>query len=738
MEHSNRAIAPVITLFLLAAVPPILVGALTGSLEAQVLAPRDFGWAVDRPSTWPSQDLVVIRYIGTGAAPGTYSSAFDPTHSRDYFLSLFFGTGTSGQNFKGFLDQMSSNEIRLGDEGGVFVTLNVYTVPVTDDITMRQDALRAAAAEIDYNRYDDDGNGRIDPSELVVVMIAAYLGSSGGTVRDAGCIRATAEGPQLCMKVGAFGEWSGLPLMAHELVHTFGTVDLYGLWHSGECWNTPASLMGCPGTRSHLDPMHKIRLGWLTPRSFVLDQESYTCDALEAAAVTSVPRRGIHDPILLYETRRGAAEFFVLEYRTPNTVSVPASQNYDSGLAEAGVAAGVAIWHVATNGDATIQSRPAFIKPPTEAAMLSSTPAPGSDDRRKSSPYGFSYIDWGLDSILQTTPVPPDVLAYQPAINLVRSPDGVLAQPRSAFWRSEHGRFRLRWLDGEDVGVSIRVGPAPSDADRVDVLVQRDCSESPPMANDDLVRCYQRVTGETVDVSLSERDAVLYGVKPEGSLVWYRHLARPTGQGSWANCGTQRVLATGSGPGSGWSAFRQVVGGGEGVLYAIKRDGSLVWYRHLARSIGQSSWANSGTQRVLVTGSGPGSAWSAFKQVAGGGEGVLYAIKQDGSLAWYKHEGWREGTSSWANGGTQRVLVTGSGPGSAWSAFKQVVSGGEGVLYAIKQDGSLVWYKHEGWRQGTNTWANGGTQRVLVTGSGPGSAWAQFEIVVALMEREGG
>ena len=59
------------------------------------------------------------------------------------------------------------------------------------------------------------------------------------------------------------------------------------------------------------------------------------------------------------------------------------------------------------------------------------------------------------------------------------------------------------------------------------------------------------------------------------------------------------------------------------------------------------------------------------------GDGVvLYAIKNDGSLVWYKDEGWQSGSGNWANGGNERVVASGSGQGSGWAAFKQVVSSG--------------------------------------------------------------
>src|SRR6516164_6919377 len=71
-------------------------------------------------------------------------------------------------------------------------------------------------------------------------------------------------------------------------------------------------------------------------------------------------------------------------------------------------------------------------------------------------------------------------------------------------------------------------------------------------------------------------------------------------------------------------------------------------------------------------------AWDLFSNVFSGGDGVIYAVK-DGDLRWYKDlDG--NGNESWAG------PTTGSG---GWDQFSKLFSGGNGVIYAVTKDGDL-------------------------------------------------
>ena len=195
---------------------------------------------------------------------------------------------------------------------------------------------------------------------------------------------------------------------------------------------------------------------------------------------------------------------------------------------------------------------------------------------------------------------------------------------------------------------------------------------------------------------------ILYSIASTGTLRWYRHNGAQTGAGL-------NAPGAWSGPtevGSGWQNFKQVFSGSDGILYAIAQDGTLKWYRHTGYSDGSATWE--GPKNV-------GTGWQNFKEVFGMGDGIIYAIAGDGKLKWYKHTGVRDGTMAWE--GPKDV-------GTGWQNFKQVFGAGNGVIYAIAGDGILKWYKHTGYRDGSFNW------------EGPkdiGTGWQGFSKVVSLL-----
>jgi hypothetical protein len=62
-----------------------------------------------------------------------------------------------------------------------------------------------------------------------------------------------------------------------------------------------------------------------------------------------------------------------------------------------------------------------------------------------------------------------------------------------------------------------------------------------------------------------------------------------------------------------------------------------------------------------------------------GGDGVIYAIQQNGDLLWYRHDGWATGAVTWTSGGGTKV-------GNGWAAT-HVFPGGNGVIYAVQPSG---------------------------------------------------
>lgn len=211
----------------------------------------------------------------------------------------------------------------------------------------------------------------------------------------------------------------------------------------------------------------------------------------------------------------------------------------------------------------------------------------------------------------------------------------------------------------------------------------------------------------------------LYAIKQDGELLWYRHRGCLTGRKSWI--GPRPV-------GSGWTiqtrdprprmflgAFCDVLAeastgatpGNENLLYAVRADGALVWYRHMGAGPGLSEWANDGKGIVVKS-----DVLSGNLRMFSGADGVIYVVDNDGQLHWTRHLGYQNGTNEW---GAPRIV----GP-VGWDSFSTVFSPGSGVIYAVDKEGHLWWHRHLGYRDGSDSW---GKRRKIADG------WNQFGIV---------
>jgi hypothetical protein len=186
------------------------------------------------------------------------------------------------------------------------------------------------------------------------------------------------------------------------------------------------------------------------------------------------------------------------------------------------------------------------------------------------------------------------------------------------------------------------------------------------------------------------RPAFLYAVGGDGALKWFRHDGAL--EGKFDMVGPRSVDV-------GWANFKQIFPGGEGVIYAITRQGSLMRYQHVGYGTGlgrddPAAWLP--TQEIAT-------GWGNLIRAFSAGEGVIYTITTDGKLWWFRLTGFLNGRATWE--GPKNV-------GRGWEGFKQVFSGGDGVIYAISADGKLWWYHHVAYRTGgtleqPGAWAGG-------------------------------
>lgn len=200
----------------------------------------------------------------------------------------------------------------------------------------------------------------------------------------------------------------------------------------------------------------------------------------------------------------------------------------------------------------------------------------------------------------------------------------------------------------------------------------------------------------------SDGDGYLYGIQSTGELLWYNHNGYRDGQFNWSQ-------ASGSQVGAGWNSEVQAVfAGGGGVMYIVKTNGDLLWYKHLGCRNGTFVWdPNSGVK--------VGNGWNNFHAAFSGGNGVIYLIDKNGDLFWYKHAGFATGANTWYGGQSNKI-------GNGWQSIRQVFSTGWGHIYALGSDGKLRYYNHKGFINGTGTWGTG-------TGNQVGAGWSSLKTI---------
>lgn len=212
----------------------------------------------------------------------------------------------------------------------------------------------------------------------------------------------------------------------------------------------------------------------------------------------------------------------------------------------------------------------------------------------------------------------------------------------------------------------------------------------------------------TTNAQNQAKTSYIYGIGSDGKLMWYRHNGADRGLGletAGAWLGANEV-------GSGWSGFLSVFPGGQHTIYLIRPDGMLEWRQHQGARAGLNEWGNGKTV---------GRGWNGFKQVFSAGGGILYVIETGGKLRWYKHNGYQTGAGMETPGAWEGPKEVGRG----WADFKLVFPGGNGVIYAITHDGKLLWYRHNGYQTGTGLETPGAWEGSREVGRG----WADFKNV---------
>lgn len=226
---------------------------------------------------------------------------------------------------------------------------------------------------------------------------------------------------------------TSLTLSAHELSHQLGRIDLYGYRHL----NSKLTLLGSAegtdeGTQAwHMDPWHKMRLGWCEPRLHQL-----TPDVMPLRLTAP----GAQDPagaVIFYDQGRGTNEYFILEFRNPQQAAGKgdragvASSGYDANASSTGIA----IWHVQTDSAFNpIERAPLGPNGPTYKCVFVDADPGGKLDPLLDQPYPEFQIGG------------------------------------STLWSARKLTPLLRWLDGTSTGVKLAVLDYAADADSAEVI----------------------------------------------------------------------------------------------------------------------------------------------------------------------------------------------------------------------------------------------------------------------------
>ena len=160
------------------------------------------------------------------------------------------------------------------------------------------------------------------------------------------------------------------------------------------------------------------------------------------------------------------------------------------------------------------------------------------------------------------------------------------------------------------------------------------------------------------------------------------------------------------------SHFLVLTADDEGIIYAVNASGDLEWYRDKARDgvSSYNSWVNGQGQKIEA-------GWGEFTHIVSGGNGVIYAVDPGGDLLYFRDRA-RDGTEDWAYGGVGQQIGTG------WDGFQHIVGGGYGILYAVNADGNLLYYRDRA-REAPKTGPTAGpASRSGPAGEGSRASWA--------------
>jgi M6 family metalloprotease-like protein len=403
------------TAMMLAATFFVLTAALARAAEPD---PADFGYGQNRAAGL--RPLLLLWAREADDAPPEKLARY-----RQYYQDLVFGRSatasaqppaeTGGLSVLAYYAEVSDGRFNWKPVGFVGPVSANVKAKVPHGRALARMAIEAAARDsaVDFRTFDRNGDRTITPDELTVLIIMnskleeGFAGEfSGNAAFPIAAQISFAGGYAVVGEGGSFGT------VNHELFHRVAphTVDIYGTPQRCFGLHGATSLMGATIASAldarwthHPDAFNKMLVGWTEPRLHPMHVSGRAQLAAQHVPLAKEFER--KRPILLYDTRKGPSEFFLLEYRTRHP------DGYDRHVSDSGLM----IWHVLLN-----QAKRLFLL--------------AAD--RKNCKDEFVPV-WSL--------------------NLRGAPDWQIGVARA--YTAAHGPIALKWMSGDDSGVRITVSP---------------------------------------------------------------------------------------------------------------------------------------------------------------------------------------------------------------------------------------------------------------------------------------
>lgn len=194
----------------------------------------------------------------------------------------------------------------------------------------------ASAAGFNFASYDTNGDGQVTSDELMVITVENI--PNGMPANRPNATPLSLNGKNIAFShVAMTAEATSFDSLAHEFTHSLGTADLY----YGGCLSLAVTIMSCTDfygslqNPRHLDPWHRMLLGWIDPAI-----QRITTSGSTVVTSSSLNRTGA---ALFWSRARGTTEYFLVEKRSQ-------AQIYDAGVGDTGVA----IWHVNASNNGVV------------------------------------------------------------------------------------------------------------------------------------------------------------------------------------------------------------------------------------------------------------------------------------------------------------------------------------------------------------------------------------------------